>query len=69
MKSFDDAVRIVKEFYYKCPNIEDHKCQTWWRHEDCYAFMSLLFLLTGDENYILDTKDFWERTLGITDDI
>lgn len=63
MKSYEDAIKVVKEFYYRCPNIEDHKCYTWWRHEQCAVLMAILFVLTKDPVYDLDESagDWWSR--------
>lgn len=36
-----------------CLNVQDGKCSTWWRHEDCNVLMTLLADLTGDEKYTI----------------
>ena len=35
-----------------CLNVQDGKCSTWWRHEDCNVLMTLLADLTGDDKYL-----------------
>lgn len=35
-----------------CQNVENHKCYTWWRHDECFRLMNILNDLTGDEKYL-----------------
>lgn len=46
--------RLEKELG-NCQNVEDGKCYTWWRHEDCVRLMALLFDLTGNAKYITES--------------
>jgi hypothetical protein len=64
-----ESLKLIKDVYYKCPNIEDHRCYTWWKHDDCAILMALLYVLTGDEVYMIEDPRIWERVLGLTDDV
>ena len=34
-----------------CQNVEEFKCYTWWRHDECLRLMNILYDLTGNEKY------------------
>lgn len=45
-------VRYLENQLGNCQNVEQFKCYTWWRHDDCFRLMNILNDLTGDEKYI-----------------
>ena len=47
----EEIIQLIKDQYYLCPNIEDHVCYTWWKHEECEALRSLLYTITKDGIY------------------
>lgn len=44
-------VDIIVSRYHECPNVSEGVCYTWWKHEECEAYRSLLFILTKDDQY------------------
>lgn len=45
-------IRYLENELENCQNVEQSKCYTWWRHDDCFRLMNILNDLTGDEKYI-----------------
>lgn len=44
-------IRRLENELENCINVEQGKCETWWRHDDCLRLMNILYDLTGDEKY------------------
>lgn len=47
----EKVVDNVEARLYECPNVEGYVCYTWWKHDECLAFMRLLEDLTGNDRY------------------
>jgi len=47
----EKVVENVEQRLYECPNVEKYVCSTWWKHDECTAFMRLLEDLTGNDRY------------------
>lgn len=46
-----DPIEVIKRHYYSCLNVEDHRCATEWKHDECYVLRKILFEITGDSIY------------------
>ena len=47
----DEILSIIETRYYECPNVENGRCSTWWKHDDCAVLSELLFKITGNKKY------------------
>lgn len=45
-------VEYLESALGNCLNVSDGVCDTWWRHDDCFRLMGLLFDLTSSERYV-----------------
>ncbi len=44
-------VEKIESYLNKCLNVEDGRCSTSWRHDDCKMLMDILYDLTDDVKY------------------
>lgn len=47
----DEIINLIILRYYQCPNVENDKCYTWWKHDDCTVLAELLHKITGNKKY------------------
>lgn len=47
----DEIITLIEERYYECPNVENGRCETWWKHDDCVVLSYLLHKITGNNKY------------------
>lgn len=49
--SSDEIITLIEERYYACPNVENGRCSTWWKHDDCVVLAEILFKITNNKKY------------------
>lgn len=49
--SRDEIISLIETKYYNCPNVENGRCSTWWKHDDCVVLAELLFEITKNTKY------------------
>lgn len=47
----EEIITLIETRYYECPNVENGRCDTWWRHDDCVVLATLLHKITGNDKY------------------
>lgn len=49
--SSDEIITLIETRYYECPNVENGRCSTWYRHDDCVVLSEILFKITNNKKY------------------
>jgi hypothetical protein len=47
----DEILSLIETRYRECPNVENGRCETWWRHDDCTVLAEILFKITKNKKY------------------
>ena len=57
----EHTVKLLEGYLNRCPNIQNGRCYTWWKHEECLVLQGILYDITENDKYMSSEMLDWFR--------
>ena len=57
----EHTVEVLESYLNRCLNIQDGRCYTWWKHEECLQLQGILYDITENDKYMSPEMLDWYR--------